>query len=80
MGLQDVTRGAKCWTTISDKRLDRPAGLVQRQFSASRPNQLGVADITFVVTGVGFVDVAFTIDVFARRIMGWRVIRSLKTN
>jgi transposase InsO family protein len=79
LGIEGVRRGAKCWTTISDDAQDRPADLVNRQFVALRPNQLWVADITFVATWAGFVYVAFVIDVFARRIVGWRVSRSLKT-
>ena len=79
LGIQGVTRGAKCWTTVSDDALARPADLVNRQFTANRPNQLWVADITFVATWTGFVYVAFIIDVFARRIVGWRVSRSLHT-
>ena len=79
LGIEGVRRGAKCWTTISDDALDRPADLVNRQFVATRPNQLWVADITFIATWSGFVYVAFIIDVFARRIVGWRVSRSLKT-
>ena len=78
LGIQGVVRGAKCWTTKSDDSLYRPSDLVKRQFSATRPNQLWVADITFVATWLGFVHVAFIIDVFARRIVGWRVSRSLK--
>ena len=78
-GIEGVRRGAKCWTTISDDALGRPDDLVDRQFVATRPNQLWVADITFVATWVGFAYVAFVIDVFARRIVGWRVSRSLKT-
>ena len=74
MGLQGATRGGiKCWTTISDEKLDKPADLVNRQFVADRPNQLWVADITFVTTWSDFVHVAFVIDVFARYIVGWRV-------
>jgi transposase InsO family protein len=79
LGIEGVRRGAKCWTTVSDDALDRPADLVNRQFVATRPNQLWVADITFVATWSGFVYVAFVIDVFARCIVGWRVSRSLKT-
>jgi transposase InsO family protein len=77
--IQGVRRGAKCWTTISDASQDRPADLVNRQFVADRPNQLWVADITFVATWSGFVYVAFVIDVYSRAIVGWRVSRSLKT-
>jgi transposase InsO family protein len=81
LGLKGVTRGhKKHWTTIADDSLDRPADLVNRQFVATRPNQLWVADITFVATWSGFVYVAFVIDVFARSIVGWRVSRSLKTD
>jgi transposase InsO family protein len=77
--IQGVRRGAKCWTTVRDDVLPRPMDLVRRQFIAERPNQLWVADITFVATWSGFVYVAFVIDVFARFIVGWRVSRSLKT-
>jgi transposase InsO family protein len=58
----------------------RPADLVERQFTATRPNQLWVADFTYVATWRGFVYVAFVIDVFARRIVGWRVSSSLATD
>ncbi len=80
LGLQGVVRGRSCRTTISDDAADRPADLVNRQFTATRPNQLWVADITFVATWTGFVYVAFVIDVFARRIVGWRVANSLRTD
>ncbi len=81
LGLRGVTRGPKkYWTTISDDALARPADLVNREFSATRPNQLWVADITFVATWSGMAHVAFVVDVFARMIVGWRVSRSLKTD
>jgi|TARA_B100000315_G_C14504723_1_gene554040 transposase InsO family protein len=80
LGIQGVVRGAKCWTTVSDESLPQPADRVNRQFVATRPNQLWVADITFVATWSGFVYVAFVIDVFARCIVGWRVSRSLRTD
>ena len=81
LGLEGVVRGgAKCWTTISDDRQHRPSDRVNRQFVADRPNQLWVADITFVATWSGFVYVAFVIDVFSRHIVGWRVSRSLRTD
>ena len=80
LGIQGVRRGAKCWTTIADDALARPADLVNREFTANRPNQLWVADITFVATWAGFVYVAFIVDVFARTIVGWRVSRSLHTD
>ena len=80
VGIAGVTRGQKKRrTTVVDDALERPADLVNRTFSATRPNQLWVADITFVATWSGFVYVAFVIDVFARLIVGWRVSRSLKT-
>ncbi len=80
LGIQGVTRGGRCWTTVSDDTLARPADLVNRQFTATRPNQLWVADITHCATWSGFVYVAFVIDVFARCIVGWRVSRSMRTD
>lgn len=67
-------------TTRSDATADRPADLVERRFTATRPNQLWVADFTYVAIWRGFVYVAFVIDVFARRIVGWRVSASLRTD
>ncbi|MBK7353223.1 MAG: IS3 family transposase [Nitrosomonas sp.] len=80
LGIQGIKRGKRCWTTIPDDSLYRPADKVNRQFTAARPNQLWVADITFVATWTGFVYVAFIIDVYARYIVGWRVSRSLQTD
>jgi putative transposase len=81
LGIQGATRGgAKCWTTISDDSFDKPIDRVHRHFFADRPNQLWVADITFVATWSGFVYVAFVLDVYARTIVGWRVNRSLRTD
>jgi transposase InsO family protein len=80
LGLQGVVRGAKRRTTISRDQTEYPADLVKRQFDAIRPNQLWVADFTYVATWVGFVYVAFVIDVFSRRIIGWRVARSMHTD
>jgi putative transposase len=81
MGLRGVSRG-RAWviTTRAAAAADRPADLVDRQFAATRPNQLWVADLTYVATWRGFVYVAFVIDVFARRIVGWRVSASLATD
>src|SRR5262245_37178802 len=81
MGLRGVSRG-RAWviTTRTDAVADRPADLVDRRFTATRPNQLWVADFTYVATWRGFVYVAFVIDVFARRIVGWRVASSLVTD
>ncbi|PSJ16040.1 IS3 family transposase [Nitrosomonas supralitoralis] len=80
LGTQGLRRDKKCWTTIADNLLDRPTDKVNRQFVATRPNQLWVADITFVATWTGFVYVSFITDVFARCIVGWRVSRSLHTD
>jgi transposase InsO family protein len=80
LGLQGVVRGRSCRTTVSDDAAERPADLVKRQFTATRPNQLWVADITHVVTWMGFVYAAFVIDVYARRIVGWRIAQSLRTD
>jgi putative transposase len=81
MGVRGVSRG-RAWkvTTQADPAAARPADLVDRQFTATRPNQLWVADFTYVATWRGFVYVAFVIDVFARRIVGWRVSSSLVTD
>ena len=80
MGLQGVVRGRRVKTTISEDLAERPADLVQRSFQADRPNQLWVADLTYVVTWAGFVYVAFITDVFSRKIVGWRVSRSLRSD
>ena len=76
MGLRGVIRGKGVKTTTSDKNADCPLDFVNRQFQADRPNQLWVADFTYVSTWQGFVYVAFVIDAFARRIVGWKVSRS----
>ena len=80
LDLQGVVRGKACKTTVPDAAAERPADLVQRQFRADRPNQLWVADFTYVATWAGVVCVAFVIDVFARRIVGWRVASSMHTD
>ena len=80
LGLQGVVRGRTCRTTVRDHTLSAPADLVQRRFTATRPNQLWVADFTYVATWAGFVHVAFVIDVYARRIVGWRVGNSMQTD
>jgi transposase InsO family protein len=77
MGLAGVVRGRKCRTTIAEDGAERPLDRVNRPFQASRPNELWVADFTYVATWAGFVYVAFVIDAFARRIIGWRVARSM---
>lgn len=78
--LQGVVRGRKKRTTIPAPLDELPLDRVQRQFVASRPNELWIADFTYVATWSGFVYVAFVIDVFARCIVGWRVSRSMQTD
>jgi len=80
LGLQGVVRGRRCRTTIADGAADRPLDRLNRQFKASRPNEMWVADFTYVATWSGFVYVAFVVDVFARRIIGWRVARTKRTD
>jgi transposase InsO family protein len=76
MDLRGAVRGKPVRTTISDKAAACPLDHVNRCFRASRPNMLWVSDFTYVATWQGFVYVAFVIDVFARRIVGWRVGRT----
>jgi len=76
MGLQGVLRGKPVRTTISDKAAPCPLDHVNRQFHAPAPNVLWLSDFTYVATWSGFVYVAFVIDAFARRIVGWRVSRT----
>jgi len=81
LGLAGVVRGRKFTvTTIPDAAAVRPRDLVTRQFTAGRPNQLWVADLTYIATWRGFVYVAFVIDVFSRRIVGWRASTSLRSD
>ena len=79
-GLRGVRRGKVVRTTFGDTAVPCPLDRVNRQFKADRPNQLWVSDFTYVSTWAGFVYVAFVIDVFARRIVGWRVSRSMRTD
>ena len=79
MGLAGAIRG-RAWITTTHAGVgSRPVDLVDRAFVATRPNQLWVSDFTYVATWGGFVYVAFVIDVFARRIVGWRVSASMRT-
>ena len=81
MGLHGAVRGrAFKVTTRADEVAVRPPDLVERDFHANRPNQLWVADLTYVATWAGFVYVAFVIDVFSRAIVGWRVSSSLRSD
>lgn len=79
LGLQGVRRGKAVRTTIPDPKAPCPLDRVNRQFRAERPNQLWVSDFTYVSTWQGWVYVAFVIDVFSRRIVGWRQSSSMHT-
>jgi putative transposase len=80
LGLCGASRGkAFKITTVADENAQRPSDLVDRQFVAERPNQLWVADFTYVASWAGMVYVAFVIDVFSRKIVGWRVSTSMGT-
>ena len=76
MGLEGVIRGKPIRTTVSDKAAPCPLDHVNRQFHAPGPNMLWLSDFTYVSTWAGFVYVAFVIDAYARRIVGWRVSRT----
>ncbi|MGH6753804.1 MAG: IS3 family transposase [Bradyrhizobium sp.] len=80
LGLRGVIRGRSVRTTVSDAHAACPLDHVQRQFKADRPNALWVSDFTYVSTWQGFVYVAFVIDVYARRIVGWRASSSARTD
>ena len=80
LGLEGVRRGKVVRTTVPDKALPCPLDRVNRQFKADHPNQLWVSDFTYVSTWQGWLYVAFVIDVFARRIVGWRVSSSMRTD
>ncbi len=81
MGIQGCRRG-RVWikTTVGDNTLDRPADLVDRNFTAPAPNRLWVADLTYVKTHSGWVYVAFIVDVFSRMVVGWQASRSLRSD
>ena len=79
LSLAGIRRGRRCKTTLPADLADHPLDRVNRQFVAARPNQLWVADITYVRTRSGFVYVAFVVDVFSRFIVGWRVLKSMQT-
>jgi putative transposase len=80
LGVEGVRRGKPRRTTTPDAAAARPADLVERDFSAARPNQLWVADLTYVATWSGFVYVALVIDAFSRYLVGWQAARSLRTD
>ena len=80
LGLRGVIRGKVVRTTISDAKAICPLDRVNRQFLAQRPNHLWVSDFTYVSTWQGWLYVAFVIDVYARRSVGWRVSSSMRTD
>jgi transposase InsO family protein len=80
LGIRGAVRGRHFKTTIPDDAAARPSDLVDRDFTASRPNELWVSDLTYVATWRGFVYVAFVIDAYARRIVGWRASSSLRSD
>jgi len=79
LGLRGARRGKRVRTTVADPAAARPADLVRRQFSPPAPDRLWVADYTYVPTWAGMVYVAFVIDAYSRRILGWRAASSMKT-
>ena len=79
LGLRGARRGKRVRTTVPDPAAVRPADLVRRQFSPAAPDRLWVADYTYVPTWAGMVYVAFVIDAYSRRILGWRAATSMKT-
>lgn len=79
-GWAGALRAKKVRTTIPDENAERPTDRVERQFVASRPNQLWVADFTYVATWSGMAYVAFIFDVFSRRIVGWRAATRMTTD
>lgn len=80
LGLRGAVRGKTKRTTIADPAAARPADLVQRRFGPPAPNRLWVADLTYVSTWSGFAYVAFVVDAYARRILGWRVASTMATS
>ena len=79
LGIEGVRRGRKVRTTKADEKANRPPDLVERRFTAERPNQLWVTDLTYVPTRSGMAYVCFIVDAFSRRIVGWRVAANMKT-
>ena len=80
MGIHGVIRGRKCFTTVPDDKASRPPDLVGRKFVATRPNELWVADITYVSTWAGWLYVAFVLDVYSPMIVGWQIASHLRTD
>jgi putative transposase len=80
MGIEGVKRGSKRYTTVPDDKASRPPDLVDRKFTATRPNELWVADITYMSTWAGWLYVAFVLDVYSRMIVGWQIASHLRTD
>jgi putative transposase len=80
LGLRGATRTKKVRTTMPAPGSQRPADLVERIFNAAMPDRLWVADLTYIPTRTGFCYASFVIDAFSRRIVGWRVSSSLRTD
>ncbi|MGW4514574.1 IS3 family transposase [Streptomyces sp. NPDC004393] len=79
LGLEGVIRGRRRRTTVPEPSAPRPPDLVDRDFTASRPDQLWVADMTYVRTWSGWAYVAFVLDVYSRMIVGWQVANHMRT-
>jgi putative transposase len=80
LGLRGAVRDRRVFTTVADPEAARPKDLVQRRFDVAAPNRLWVADFTYVPTWAGMVYVAFVIDAYARRILGWRADTTMRTS
>jgi transposase InsO family protein len=80
IGIRGVQRGRRKWTTIPDHTAHRPPDLVDRQFEASRPNRLWLADITYASTWNGWLYVAFVLDVYSRMVVGYQIATNLRTD
>lgn len=80
LGIRGVQRGKQRFTTTPDKTAPRAPDLVDRQFAATRPNELWLADITYVSTWEGWLYVAFILDVYSRMIVGWQIAGHLRTD
>lgn len=80
LGIEGVIRGQRRRTTIAEPSAPRPPDLVNRRFTAQRPNQLWLADLTYIRTWSGWVYVAFVLDVFSRLLVGWQLAGHLRTD
>lgn len=80
LGIHGVQRGKRRFTTVQDRNAARPPDLVKRQFKATRPNELWLADITYCSTWEGWLYVAFVLDAYSRLIVGWQVAGHVRTD